>query len=147
MKLKRLAFEIKVSRTFTIEGDDYCQNWETFKRELGLLDATGRWEMPSKLDRGRDPDGRFQDERLSEHVVMREFTSHHDLVFYAAHDECPNCFCDDTLSFKLTADGTGLLDPMAECSNCGFKKLFCNEPKKSSKCKACGHRVACLVQS
>jgi hypothetical protein len=35
---------------------------------------------------------------------------------------------------------------MAECSNCGFKKLFCAESPGSPKCVECLHRVQCLVK-
>jgi len=145
--MKRLAFEVQVSRTFTIKGGDYCENWEAFKRELGLLHDNGRWEIPSKFDRGRTPEGLFADEAISEHVELREFTRHLGWEIYAAHEECPNCFCDDTFYFSLTQDGTGNLDPLAKCGNCGLEKLFCNlTPGSSARCVACLHRVRCIVK-
>lgn len=144
----KLVVEFSVKRVFTIEGDNYCECWEVFKRELGLLHPDGRWETPSKLDRGRDASGLFADEQLSEHVRMHEFTSgntQHPIEFYTENDDCPGCDLPDTLQFQLTQNQSGRLEPMAVCCNCGHKKLFCAEPKGSKRCETCNYRLDCLI--
>lgn len=142
-KKKVLAFEVQVTRTFYIEGDDYVECWHHFKQAHCDMAEDERWTMPASFDRGGVE---FDPVRVSPQVTMSERSSHLDHEHNAPNVVCPECECGGTLIFKLTSDATGRLDPLATCGNCGHRILFCDKKKSADECSKCVRRVDCLVK-